>query len=73
MKDNKKNRNRERTEQEIRPGGKPRAFCSAPASRDGDLIGDLEDEDIAFFFDDEDLLGFIKDGSDPGDEDMPPH
>lgn len=46
MKDNKENRDRERTEQEIMIGDELRAFFNELASRDDDLIDDLEDEDF---------------------------
>ena len=46
MKDNKKNRDREHTEQEIMIGDELRAFFNELASRDDDLIDDLEDEDF---------------------------
>jgi len=46
MKDNKENRERERTEQEIMIGDELRAFFNELASRDDDLIDDLEDENF---------------------------
>ena len=52
MKDNKENRDRERTEQEIMIGDELRAFFNELASRDDDLSlidgfdGDFDEEDV---------------------------